>query len=163
MAICDQSMMNIKYLMLPSIFTLPFPTYQKIPEIIHQSIQIPSSDDESTTRNDVEQPHKISVKGSWSQEEDALLKKAVLSQSPILWDIVAEQVPGRTAIQCKKRWLYRLHPEVKKTRFEKWEDDLIIAERKKHGNHWTLIATKLPGRTSCAVKNRWYSVLRNRN
>ena len=102
------------------------------------------------------------TKGSWSQHEDDLLRQAVANCSPILWDVIAEQVPGRSAIQCKERWLYRLHPEVKKTRFEKWEDDLIIRERNLHGNHWTLIANKLPGRTSCAVKNRWYSVLRNK-
>lgn len=143
---------------LPSIHTLPFmdyvPTKGQIPKPIE--IVIPQKPINETKSN------KIHIRGSWSQEEDQLLTKAVLSQSPILWDLVAEQVPGRTAIQCKERWLYRLHPEVKKTRFEKWEDDLIIAERMKHGNHWTLIATKLPGRTSCAVKNRWYSVLRNK-
>ena len=109
-------------------------------------------------------PKKVTpTKGSWSQHEDDLLRQAVANCSPILWDVIAEQVPGRSAIQCKERWLYRLHPEVKKTRFEKWEDDLIIRERNLHGNHWTLIANKLPGRTSCAVKNRWYSVLRNKD
>lgn len=102
------------------------------------------------------------VKGSWKPEEDELLKDAVTSMSPVLWDLVSEKVPGRSAIQCKERWLYRLNPDVKKTRFEKWEDQLIIREHKRIGNHWTLIANKLPGRTSCAVKNRWYSALRTR-
>lgn len=102
------------------------------------------------------------LKGAWSNEEDIKLKEAVSHCDPILWDVIAESVPGRTPIQCKERWLYRLHPEIKKTRFEKWEDELIIHERNRVGNHWTLIANKLPGRTSCAVKNRWYSVLRNK-
>ena len=110
--------------------------------------------------NEIKVPFK--AKGAWSFEEDEMLRAAVSNCDPILWDVVAESVPGRTAIQCKERWLYRLHPEVKKTRFEKWEDDIIINERNRVGNHWTLIANKLPGRTSCAVKNRWYSVLRNR-
>ncbi|KAK8841722.1 hypothetical protein M9Y10_026667 [Tritrichomonas musculus] len=102
------------------------------------------------------------IKGIWSHEEDEKLKAAVMETSPIVWEIIASKVPGRSPIQCKERWLYRLHPDVNKAKFEKWEDDLIISERKKIGNSWTYISTKLKGRTSCAVKNRWYSVLRKR-
>ncbi|KAK8900179.1 hypothetical protein M9Y10_002502 [Tritrichomonas musculus] len=113
-------------------------------------------------QNITSQPKVSKLKGSWSLEEDQKLREAVANCDPIIWDVIAEKVPGRSAIQCKERWLYRLHPEVKKTRFEKWEDDLIISERNRVGNHWTLISNKLPGRTSCAVKNRWYSVLINK-
>jgi hypothetical protein len=51
---------------------------------------------------------------------------------------------------------------IKRGKFEKWEDDIIILERERIGNHWCHIADKLPGRTSSAIKNRWYSVLRNK-
>lgn len=102
-----------------------------------------------------------SIKGSWSASEDELLRAAVARTKPVLWDVVAESVPGRTAIQCKERWMYRLDPNVKKTKFERWEDEVILRERQRVGNRWTLIANKLPGRTPCAVKNRWYSILRN--
>jgi hypothetical protein len=51
---------------------------------------------------------------------------------------------------------------IKKVKFEKWEDEVIILERERIGNHWSHIADKLSGRTSSAVKNRWYSVLRNK-
>ena len=113
--------------------------------------------------NPPENTHETAVlKGAWSPEEDQKLKNAISRCDPIIWDVVAESVPGRNAIQCKERWMYRLNPDIKKTRFEKWEDELIIKERRRVGNHWTLIANKLPGRTSCAVKNRWYSVLRNK-
>ena len=105
----------------------------------------------------------MSVKGAWTPKEDALLTEAVMKSRPIVWDQVAESVPGRTALQCKERWRYRLDPTVKRARFEKWEDDIIIAERNRIGNHWTVIAGKLPGRTPYAVKNRWYSLLRNLN
>ena len=165
---------------LPSISSLPFPTkYDAMPlngfmqpPFPTEAIPCLSSEDESqpqTSKNSssddesMKSSSTFTVKGSWSQKEDQLLRFAVSNCHPILWDVVAEQVPGRSAIQCKERWLYRLHPEVKKTRFEKWEDDLIIKERSIHGNHWTLISNKLPGRTSCAVKNRWYSVLRNKS
>lgn len=100
------------------------------------------------------------VKGFWSHEEDEKLIAAVTETKPCVWEIVASKVPGRSPIQCKERWLYRLHPDVNKAKFEKWEDEIIINERKKIGNSWTYISTKLNGRTSLAVKNRWYSVLR---
>ena len=103
------------------------------------------------------------VKGQWSPEEDKILRDAVEScEGQILWDHIAKSVQGRTPKQCRERWVYRLRPEIKKTPFEPWEDELINTERKKIGNCWTLIAQKLPGRTSCAVKNRWYTVLKNR-
>jgi len=102
------------------------------------------------------------VKGAWSPEEDDILRRAVACSTPVLWDVVAKAVKGRTPKQCRERWMYRLHPELKKTPFEQWEDDLIYHEKKAIGNKWTQIALKLPGRTSCSVKNRWYTVLRNR-
>ncbi|OHT06500.1 DNA-binding protein eta2 [Tritrichomonas foetus] len=143
-----------------SISISQHPVQSSIPFTTSSSLILPSSTNTSINPNNNSDTPKL--KGAWSPEEDEKLRSAVAACDPILWDIVAESVPGRSAIQCKERWLYRLHPEVKKTRFEKWEDDLIIKERCRVGNHWTLIANKLPGRTSCAVKNRWYSVLCNR-
>lgn len=103
------------------------------------------------------------LKGAWSASEDELLKSAVAARSqPYMWDEIAILVPGRTSKQCRERWLFRLCPDVNKAPFERCEDELIVIERAKIGNHWTAIAAKLPGRTSCAIKNRWYTVLRNR-
>ena len=104
----------------------------------------------------------IPIKGTWSVEEDEALRKAVSGSKPIFWDVVAKSIPGRTPKQCRERWTYRLQPDLKKTPFEKWEDDLIFEQKKKIGNRWTQIALQLPGRTSCSVKNRWYTVLRNK-
>lgn len=100
------------------------------------------------------------IKGFWSHDEDELLIKAVKETNPCVWEIVASKVPGRSPIQCKERWLYRLHPGVNKAKFEKWEDDIIINERNRIGNSWTYISTKLNGRTPLAVKNRWYLFLK---
>jgi hypothetical protein len=58
--------------------------------------------------------------------------------------------------------MFWIGPGLNKAPFQEWEDELVIREREKLGNHWTSIASKLPGRTSCAVKSRWYSVLKNR-
>jgi hypothetical protein len=79
------------------------------------------------------------------------------------WDFIASVIPGRSALQCRERWNFRIGPGLNKMPFAQWEDQLIIRERERYGNHWTLISSHLPGRTSCAVKNRWYSVLRKRH
>lgn len=102
-------------------------------------------------------------KGPWTYHEDKLLLDAMASFSGhICWEKLSKRIPGRSAKQCRERWQFRLHPDVNKAPFQQWEDDIIIQERVNNGLHWTFIAQKLPGRTSCAVKNRWYTVLRNR-
>ena len=102
------------------------------------------------------------VHGNWSKFEDYLLTNAVMTYGINKWDTVAKEIPGRSSTQCRERWLYRISPGLKKTPFEPWEDDLIITERKLIGNRWSQIASKLPGRTSCSVKNRWYTILKRR-
>jgi hypothetical protein len=51
--------------------------------------------------------------------------------------------------------MFRIGPVLNKAPFQDWEEEKL-------GNHWASIAGKLPGRTSCTVKSRWYSVLKNR-
>jgi hypothetical protein len=89
-----------------------------------------------------------------------MLKEAVGRLGIYRWNSVSVVVPGRSPSQCRERWMFRIGPGLKKSPFEAWEDRLIIDEREKQGNHWASIALKLPGRTSCSVKNRWYSVLK---
>jgi hypothetical protein len=100
------------------------------------------------------------VKGSWSPDEDEILLDAVAGQTNISWDVVATKLKSHTAKQCRERWLVKLNPDVRRSPFEEWEDDLIRSERLRIGNHWSVIAQLLPGRTACSVKNRFYTVLR---
>ncbi|OHT14045.1 Myb-like DNA-binding domain containing protein [Tritrichomonas foetus] len=131
---------------LPSINELPLTEYEML-FFSKQSLLLP----------------EFNVKGVWTKSEDDILKDAVSNAGdPIDWTYVASKVQHRTWKQCKERWCLRLHPNLKKIPFEKWEDDVVIKEREKYGNHWALIAKKLPGRTAVAVKNRWYSVLRHK-
>ena len=74
---------------------------------------------------------------------------------------IAKFVPSRTSKQCRERWVQRLAPSIKHEPFEPWEDKLIIEKQAEIGNRWSVIAQSLPGRASCAIKNRWYSALRN--
>jgi hypothetical protein len=100
------------------------------------------------------------AKSSWCPAEDNRLINAIRGKEDIVWETVAAEVGQHTAKQCRERWLVKLNPDVRRSPFEKWEDDLIRKERQRIGNHWSLIAQLLPGRTACSVKNRWYTVLR---
>ena len=48
--------------------------------------------------------NSIEKKGVWTHEEDLLLCQAVNESKPVLWDVVAEKIPGRNAVQCRERW-----------------------------------------------------------
>ncbi|CAI5717907.1 unnamed protein product [Peronospora effusa] len=94
------------------------------------------------------------VKGSWSLEEDELLMEMMLKGYDN-WRQVSNNIPGRTAKQCRERWRNRLDPTINKSPFTKEEDIAIQHAYEKYGNRWTQIAELLPGRTGDAVKLRW--------
>jgi hypothetical protein len=99
------------------------------------------------------------VQGSWSRSDDEALLQVMSGQTNASWDTVAATARSRTAKQCRERWVVKLNPQIRKSPFEKWEDDLIRSERHRIGNHRSLIAQLLPGRTACPVNNRWYTAL----
>jgi hypothetical protein len=99
--------------------------------------------------------------GAWSQQEDDLLASAVDRLGPSKWIDIAKFVVTRTSKQCRERWFNRLAPEIRHDPFEPWEDRIVIDSQRELGNRWAVIAQRIPGRSPCSVKNRWYSGLRN--
>jgi hypothetical protein len=106
-------------------------------------------------------PSQSFARGSWTAAEDEMLAQAVGQLGPKRWTDVARFVPSRTSKQCRERWFNRLCPEIKHEPFEPWEDQIIIERQKELGNRWSLIARMLPGRSTNAIKNRWYSGLKS--
>ena len=86
---------------------------------------------------------------------------AVHQLGPKKWVDIAKFVPTRTSKQCRERWFHRLDPEIRHEPFEPWEDQIIITKQREIGNKWATIAQELQGRSPSAVKNRWYSGLKN--
>jgi hypothetical protein len=102
------------------------------------------------------------MKHFFSPSEDALLSDVMQSEHFLSWDEVSERIPGRSPKQCRDRWLNYLAPWIKKGRWTKEEDELIIKSVRKIGTKWSKLATLLPGRTDNDVKNRWYTHLSKR-
>ncbi|KAL3525522.1 hypothetical protein ACH5RR_013894 [Cinchona calisaya] len=102
-------------------------------------------------------------KGSWTEEEDALLRKCIEKHGEGKW----HQVPVRAGLNrcrksCRLRWVNYLRPDIKRGVFTSDEVDLIIRLHKLLGNRWSLIAGRLPGRTANDVKNYWNTHLQKK-
>ncbi|XP_011073628.1 transcription factor MYB114-like [Sesamum indicum] len=95
-------------------------------------------------------------KGTWTSEEDALLKKCIEDYGEGKWHLVPIRAGlKRCRKSCRLRWLNYLKPDIKRSHFTTDEVDLIMRLHKLLGNRWSLIAGRLPGRTANDVKNLW--------
>ncbi|CAJ1832996.1 unnamed protein product [Sphenostylis stenocarpa] len=102
-------------------------------------------------------------KGAWSQTEDDLLRDCVQLHGEGKWHLVPHRSGlNRCRKSCRLRWLNYLKPDIKRGNFSEDEVDLMIRLHKLLGNRWSLIAGRLPGRTSNDVKNFWNTNLRRK-
>lgn len=102
------------------------------------------------------------VKGPWTSTEDELLCQATEFIAANNWVGVAEKIVGRTAKQCRERWLLCLNPAIRKDKWEPEEDALLLKLHEEHGNSWARFAKLLPGRTENACKSRFKSLSRRK-
>ncbi|KAK1603101.1 hypothetical protein QYE76_027260 [Lolium multiflorum] len=98
---------------------------------------------------------------AWTKEEDTVLREQVrLHGGPSNWNAICQALPGRNGAACRQRWVRFLSPNIDVAKpFTAEEDQIIVANHARYGNHWTTIAHFLPGRTDLAISNRWRSVL----
>ena len=112
-------------------------------------------------------------KGTWTLEEDELLTKCVHDQlkciansdnknRKIPWGEVCKHIKGRTAKQCRERWVNNLDPVINKGAWSKEEDDNMTDLYRKYGPSWAAIAKEMNGRTENGVKIRWKTLSRTK-
>ncbi|XP_059296593.1 transcription factor MYB1-like [Lycium ferocissimum] len=101
-------------------------------------------------------PLRVVRKGSWTEDEDFLLRKCIQKYGEGKWHLVpARSGLNRCRKSCRLRWLNYLRPHIKRGDFSSDETDLLLRLHKLLGNRWSLIAGRLPGRTANDVKNYW--------
>ena len=115
--------------------------------------------------NTVLSPNTMKVKKArklFSAQEDAILTDIMFHEPFQTWIHVAEKLPGRTARQCRDRWVNYLSPSNKNGPWSPEEDQLLAEKYIEHGPQWTTIAKFFDGRSENNVKNRWYTYVKQR-
>ncbi|CAM0952882.1 unnamed protein product [Alopecurus aequalis] len=108
---------------------------------------------------------KASVKrGTWSPEEDELLRGYVRTHGAGGNWIALPRKAGlnRCGKSCRLRWLNYLRPDIKHGGYTHQEDLLICSLYNSIGSRWSIIASKLPGRTDNDVKNYWNTKMKKK-
>lgn len=104
----------------------------------------------------------VSKKGNWTKEEDEKINDLVKQHGEKEWKLISQYLDGRTAKQCRERWVNQLHPKISKTEWSTEENIIIFILHKQFGNKWSMISKKLPNRTDNSIKNHWNNFLKHR-
>jgi hypothetical protein len=102
-----------------------------------------------------------SQKKAWSKEEDLRLVDLVEVYGTNNWDIIAGYIK-RDAKEIQVRFREKLDPRIKRSKFSKEEDELLLSLHKELGNKWGEIAQRMENRSQMMIKNRYYSYLRKK-
>ncbi|VAH13990.1 unnamed protein product [Triticum turgidum subsp. durum] len=102
-------------------------------------------------------------KGSWTVEEDTLLRAKVHEFGIGNWKNIAMYLPGRSGKQCRERWTNQLDPNIKTKIWTDAEDMKLIELHQTWGNHWSVIARLLSGRPANTIKNHYNATKRSLN
>ena len=100
------------------------------------------------------------VKAKFSQEEDQKLCRLVAIHGTSDGVKISTEMGHRNPRQCRDRWNNYLSPYVRRDKWSR-EDDLLLMQRVNDiGNSWYTLAKLFPGRSVNNVRNRWLVLTR---
>lgn len=117
------------------------------------------------------QTHRRGARKPWTRQEDEVLMLLMAQESPhahqvdpdsVQWDVLAEKLSPdglRKPKDLRKRWCNSLDPGLKRGRWTKDEDDMLIAAHRAHDANWQRVAKDIPGRTDDQCAKRYLEVL----
>jgi pre-mRNA-splicing factor CDC5/CEF1 len=102
---------------------------------------------------------RIIIKGGvWKNTEDEILKAAVMKYGKCQWSRVASLLTRKSAKQCKARWYEWLDPSIKKTEWNREEEEKLLHLAKLMPNQWRTIAP-IVGRTAGQCMDHYEKLL----
>ena len=102
---------------------------------------------------------KIRARIPFTEKEDENLKNLVAYFGEGCWRNISLNMPGRTAKQCKERYLNSLAPNIKNGEWTTEEEDTLSELVRIHGKQWSIIAKCFNGRGPNNIKNHWNRVM----
>jgi hypothetical protein len=99
-------------------------------------------------------------KAAFSTEKDEKLRATIALVGDSSWTTVAEQLPGRSARQCREHWRLYLAPDVKNDAWSLEDEQRQLKRYFTFGPRWTMIAKGFPERTANNVKNKAKQLVR---
>lgn len=90
----------------------------------------------------------------FTAEEDQIITKYVNLIGIQKWPLIAKYVPGRTAKQCRDRYMNYLKPGLSNIEWTNSEDELLLQLYSNFGSKWSTINKYIPNRNSISLKNR---------
>jgi hypothetical protein len=109
-------------------------------------------------------------KGVWEPREDEILVQQAQKQlrecleqgktAKIECVKFKNVIPGRTAEQCRERWVNHLNPEISREPWTRIEDETILRLYQEMPQKWAAIAKHIHRRTGYAVKIRYKTLSR---
>ncbi|CCF59423.1 hypothetical protein KAFR_0H00130 [Kazachstania africana CBS 2517] len=130
------------------------------------------------------QTHRKAGRNSWNKEDDQQLidlvnsaliemnytnglsdiksiQESIEISKKISWENLASKFENslRTGKDLRKRWTGSLDPNLKKGRWTKEEDELLVKAYEKHGSHWLSVSMEIAGRTEDQCAKRYIEVL----
>jgi hypothetical protein len=91
----------------------------------------------------------------FSPQEDANLMMLVAQLGSAAWDLIAREMAGRNARQCRERWKHYLSVGFTERPWTKAEDTLLLRKQGEFGPRWTKLSCFFQNRSDIQLKARW--------
>jgi hypothetical protein len=95
------------------------------------------------------------IRNVFNNDEDEQIRQLVSKYGCENWKQVAADLPGRTARQCRERWISYLAPHIHNDPWTLEEDRLLRQKVKIYGHRWRELEMFFPNRSDINLKNRW--------